>query len=75
MIRKAAARLAVIALLLFLIFAALGFTHQLLGLEELTDANALFLGLGFTGSFFGGIILFIVGLVRGRRRVVSGSAT
>jgi len=75
LIKKAAARLAVIALLLFLIFGALGFTLQLLGLkpEELTDEGALFLGSGFAGSFFVGIILFIIGLVRGRRRVVSGS--
>ena len=76
LISKAAARLAVIALLLFLIFAALGFTWELLGLTKhrLTDESVLFLGLGFAGSFFVGLILFIIGLARGRSRVVSGSA-
>jgi hypothetical protein len=76
LIWKAAVRLAVIVLLFVLISAALGFTMRLLGvnLDELTDEGALFVGLGAAGSFWVGIILFIIGLVRGRRRVVSGSA-
>jgi hypothetical protein len=77
LIKKAAARLAVIALLLLLILAALGFTHDLLGLNprQLEQEPATFLGWGFLGSFFVGIILFIIGLVRGRSRVATDSVT
>lgn len=73
LIWKTAVRLAVIALLLLLIFAALGFTEKLLSLnpKQLEQDSAAFLGFGFLGSFFVGIILFIIGLVRGRSRVVT----
>jgi hypothetical protein len=76
LIWKAAARLAVITLLLCLILAALGATPLLLGLkeEEYKGEASVIMGFGFLGSFFVGIILFIIGLVRGRSRVVTGSA-
>jgi hypothetical protein len=75
---KAAVRLALIVLLLFLISAACAVTGVLLGLEQLSDEAfneaCLFMGFGIVGSFLVSIILFIMGLARGRRRVGTGSA-
>ena len=71
LIWRAAVRLAVIVLLFFLVLAALGLTVQLLGLKETDEDAYMFLGLGSTGSFLVGIVLFVVGVVRGRRRIAA----
>jgi len=75
LIRKVAARLVIIALLFFLICSAINFTGEPMGLNwnELDREPAEFLGYGFMGGFFVGIILFIIGLIRGRSRVVTDS--
>jgi hypothetical protein len=73
LIKKAAVRLGVIIVLFFLIFVALGLTNLLFGPEGITDEGDAYLGGGIAGGFFVGIILFIIGLVRGRRRVETGS--
>jgi hypothetical protein len=74
LIWRAAVRLAVIVLLFLLIFAAMGFTQQFLGLKETDDVAFMFLGLGVIGGFLVGIILFVIGLFRGRRRTAAGAA-
>ena len=63
------ARLLVIAVLLILLFAALGFALDLLGLKELPADASMALGFGVLGGLFGGLILFVIGLVRGRRHL------
>jgi hypothetical protein len=60
-------RLGAIALLLLLIFLALGLTEEVLELK-LTEADSLSLGFGLFGGFLGGIVLFVIGLWRGRSR-------
>ena len=75
---KVVVRLWLIALLLFLISAAFAVTGALLGLEQVSDETfneaCLFMGFGFLGSLFVGIILFVTGLARGRSRTVAGRA-
>ena len=76
LIWRAAVRLAVIFILLFLIFAGLGFAETLPGkpIEETIDEMSLYLGFGFFGGFLVGVILFVIGLVRGRTRAARGTA-
>lgn len=76
LIWRAAARLAVIVMLFLLIFAALGLAEKFLGLDLKTidDKTSLYLGFGVIGSFLVGIILFVIGLARGRRRTAAGAA-
>lgn len=74
LIWQAAIRLAAIALLLFLIFATLGFIGKVVGLKETDDVAFAFLGAGVVGGFLVGIILFVIGLVRGRSRIAAGTA-
>jgi hypothetical protein len=75
---KTAVRIALIALLLFLIAAAFAVTGVLLGAEQLSDElfneACLFMALGIVGSFLAGILLFVMGLARGRSRTVTGRA-
>jgi len=73
LIWKAAVRLAVIILLFVLISGALGFGLERLAPKGVTDEGGTFLAVGFLASFLVGIILFTIGLVRGRSRVVTGS--
>ena len=78
LIWRAAVRLAVIVILLFFIFMALGIFIASLP-EEATEAlgeeKAPYLGSGLVGGFLVGVILFVIGLMRGRRRVAGGTAT
>jgi hypothetical protein len=75
---KVVVRVWLIILLLFLISAAIAVTGVLLGLDQVSDKAfneaCLFMGLGFLGSLFVGISLFIMGLARGRSRTVTGRA-
>jgi hypothetical protein len=73
LIWKVLARLLVIAVLLILLFAALGFATDLMGLEKLPHDASLALGFGVLGGLFGGLILFVVGLIRGRSRQTAGA--
>ena len=74
LIWRAAIRLAAIALLLLLIFAALGLTGRIVGLKEIGDVAYTFLGAGVGGGFLVGLILFVIGLIRGRSRIAAGTA-
>lgn len=74
LIWRAAVRLAMIVMLFLLIFMALGFTAQFLAVKATDEETVLYLGLGIIGSFLVGIILFVIGLVRGRSRIEAGTA-
>jgi len=73
---KAALRLVLIALLFCIIILAPILISRLFGLSDEASFKAfVFWASAFWGSLFIGIILFIIGLVRGRRRVASDSGT
>jgi hypothetical protein len=63
-------RLGGIVLLFFLILAAFGLPLAFLepAQTELNAIDDLLLGFGAIGGFLGGIILFVIGLRRGRRQ-------
>jgi hypothetical protein len=68
MVWKALVRLVIILVLLVLLFAALGLTMRLLGLKDLPDDASVGLGSGVLIGLAGGLILFVIGLIKGRRR-------
>ena len=76
LIWRAAVRLAVIFMLFFLIFGALGiFEVSVLTEEAYVEEMGSYVTPGFGGGFLVGVILFVIGLKRGRRRVAAGTAT